>query len=132
MTDHSDKPFCLPSELDVWLAPAKLNLMLHITGRNEKGFHNLQTVFQLLNYGDELAYELNHTGDINVSSNEELLNTHDNLVVQAAKALQKIHGDTEQGATIYLNKKLPMGGGIGGGSSNAATTLIALNNYWQC
>ncbi|MGH1370580.1 MAG: 4-(cytidine 5'-diphospho)-2-C-methyl-D-erythritol kinase [Cellvibrionaceae bacterium] len=112
-------------------APAKLNLFLHITGRREDGYHNLQTVFQLLDFGDELSFALRPSDrQITLSPEIEGVAHEDNLIVKAAKLLQE-HCDTPLGADITLSKHLPMGGGIGGGSSNAATTLLALNTLWQ-
>ncbi len=112
-------------------APAKLNLFLHITGRREDGYHNLQTVFQLLDFGDELSFSLRPSdGQITLSPEIEGVPHEDNLIVKAARLLQA-HSNTPQGADIELSKHLPMGGGIGGGSSNAATTLLALNSLWQ-
>lgn len=112
-------------------APAKLNLFLHITGRREDGYHNLQTVFQLLDFGDELSFSVRASDPkITLTPEIEGLPHDDNLVVKAAKLLQA-HSKTALGANIELTKHLPMGGGIGGGSSNAATTLLALNKLWQ-
>ncbi len=112
-------------------APAKLNLFLHITGKRPDGYHNLQTLFQLLDYGDELTFAPRPSNEIVVESSINSLNTPDNLVYRAAKALQQRAG-TCQGVHITLRKHLPMGGGIGGGSSDAATTLLGLNHLWQC
>ncbi|NHN39267.1 4-(cytidine 5'-diphospho)-2-C-methyl-D-erythritol kinase [Pseudomaricurvus alcaniphilus] len=111
-------------------APAKLNLFLHITGRRSDGYHNLQTVFQLLDYGDELHFETRADNQIQLRPEIPGLASEDNLVVRAARLLQQ-HGDSRRGANIELRKRLPMGGGIGGGSSDAATTLLALNQLWQ-
>ncbi|MGB1271857.1 MAG: 4-(cytidine 5'-diphospho)-2-C-methyl-D-erythritol kinase, partial [Endozoicomonas sp.] len=111
-------------------APAKLNLFLHIIGRRADGYHSLQTLFQFLDFGDELAFFLN-TGHKGV----ELISTlpgvphEDNLIVKAARLLQEASG-TGMGVRIRLEKRLPMGGGLGGGSSNAATTLLGLNALW--
>lgn len=112
-------------------SPAKLNLFLHITGRRADGYHLLQTVFQLLDYGDSMEFELQNHGEINLDCDIEGLALADNLVYRAARLLQQ-HSDCELGASISLHKVLPMGGGIGGGSSNAATTLLALNQLWNC
>ena len=112
-------------------APAKLNLFLHITGCREDGYHNLQTVFQLLDFGDELSFSVRASDpQITLTPEIEGVPHEDNLVVKAAKLLQA-HSKTQLGANIELTKNLPMGGGIGGGSSNAATTLLALNKLWQ-
>lgn len=110
-------------------APAKLNLFLHITGRREDGYHNLQTLFQLLDHGDKLQFTLRNDGEIRLTPAIAGVPHEDNLIVKAARALQQASG-TNQGATIQLDKRLPMGGGIGGGSSNAATTLLGLNYLW--
>ncbi|MDO3386069.1 4-(cytidine 5'-diphospho)-2-C-methyl-D-erythritol kinase [Gilvimarinus sp. SDUM040013] len=119
----------------VLLAPAKLNLFLHITGRRNDGYHQLQTIFQLLDYGDTLTFRARADGQLNLSSNLTGVNYSDNLIVRAARALQaaaQASGNSRRlGADIQLDKVLPMGGGIGGGSSDAATTLVALNQLWQ-
>ncbi|WP_461535812.1 4-(cytidine 5'-diphospho)-2-C-methyl-D-erythritol kinase [Spongorhabdus nitratireducens] len=112
-------------------APAKLNLFLHITGRREDGYHNLQTLFQFLNISDTLTFErLDRQADIELMTEIPGVEPEQNLVVRAARLLQE-HRNVSQGARIWLNKRLPMGGGIGGGSSNAATTLLALNRLWK-
>ena len=111
-------------------APAKINLFLHITGRRADGYHNLQTLFQLLDYGDQLDFSLNHSGNIHLSPTIQSIPSEQNLVYQAAKMLQQ-HSVCELGADITLHKRLPMGGGLGGGSSDAATTLLGLNALWQ-
>ncbi len=114
-------PFSLPS-------PCKINLFLHINGRRPDGYHELQTLFQILDYGDTL-----HFKDSDYLSVAPLLPgvpEYDNLVHKAATALQQATGCT-QGAMIQVDKHLPMGGGLGGGSSNAATALIGLNKLWQ-
>ena len=111
-------------------APAKLNLFLHITGRRDDGYHNLQTLFQLLDGGDQLSFDLRDDGEILLTPAIPGVAHEDNLIVKAARALQTKTG-TRLGADIQLQKQLPMGGGIGGGSSNAATTLLGLNRLWQ-
>jgi len=113
-----------------WLSPAKINLFLHITGRRADGYHELQTVFQLLDYGDLLRFEVTDDSVITLATPLDGVNAEDNLVVRAARALQQ-HTGCQQGATIYLEKNLPLGGGLGGGSSNAATVLRALNALWN-
>ncbi len=110
-------------------APAKLNLFLHITGRRADGYHLLQTLFQLLDYGDELQFRL-QPGEITLEQNLNDVSADDNLVVRAARLLQSSTGCT-RGVAIRLSKRLPLGGGLGGGSSDAATTLLALNSLWQ-
>ncbi|MGB0445350.1 MAG: 4-(cytidine 5'-diphospho)-2-C-methyl-D-erythritol kinase [Porticoccaceae bacterium] len=112
-------------------SPAKINLFLHILDRRDDGYHNLQTLFQLLDCGDQLSFTANKNSDINVLSHLDEVAAEDNLVYKAAKALQQATG-CQWGCDIELEKKLPMGAGLGGGSSNAATTLVALNDLWQC
>lgn len=116
--------------IEWWPSPAKLNLFLHITGRNEQGYHLLQSVFQLVDLADQLAFEVNQTGNINLITPIEGVNNQDNLIVKAAQLLRP-EKKANLGCDIRLKKCLPMGGGIGGGSSNAATTLVALNHLWQ-
>ncbi|WP_337842594.1 4-(cytidine 5'-diphospho)-2-C-methyl-D-erythritol kinase [Rheinheimera sp.] len=111
-------------------APAKLNLFLHITGRRADGYHNLQTLFQLLDQGDELHFTPRHDGQVTLRCNLSELETPDNLVLRAA-ALLKNKASPAAGVDIYLDKQVPMGGGLGGGSSDAATALVALNQLWQ-
>jgi len=111
-------------------APAKLNLMLHILGRRDDGYHLLETLFQFLDYGDELSFAPREDGEIRLHTEIEGVPHDSNLIVKAARKLQALSGCT-QGADIWLKKILPMGGGIGGGSSDAATTLLGLNHLWQ-
>ena len=111
-------------------APAKLNLFLHITGRRADGYHELQTLFQFLDHGDELGFALREDGEIHLRTPIDGVPHDNNLIVRAARLLQQESG-TALGADIWLNKRLPMGGGIGGGSSDAATTLLGLNHLWQ-
>ncbi len=113
------------------LSPAKLNLFLHITGRRSDGYHQLQTLFQLLDYGDQLDFELIDDDLILLEPTLPGVKLEDNLIVRAAQSLLP-YKTSLKGIRIHLQKKLPMGGGIGGGSSNAATTLVALNHLWQC
>ena len=112
-------------------SPAKLNLFLHILDRREDGYHNLQTLFQLLDYGDQLSFSINKQSEINVISDLKDVKPQDNLVFKAARALQQAT-NCSWGCEIQLAKKIPMGAGLGGGSSNAATTLVGLNSLWQC
>ncbi len=118
-----------------WLnvpSPAKLNLFLHILGRREDNYHNLQTAFQILDFGDTLSLTCTSDNKITLKTNVPKLDTPDNLILQAARALHNLLPKEQAfGAEITLNKILPTGGGIGGGSSNAATTLVALNSLWQ-
>lgn len=114
----------------VWPSPAKLNLFLYITGRRPNGYHDLQTLFQFLDHGDELTITANNSGNITLSPGLANVALEDNLIYKAAMALKNA-SQSPLGADIKLHKVLPMGGGIGGGSSNAATTLVALNYLWQ-
>jgi len=111
-------------------APAKLNLFLHITGRRADGYHLLQTVFQLLDFGDELSFSLDNTGQISITPQLPGVPPEDNLIFKAANALRQASGCTK-GVRIQLEKRLPSGAGLGGGSSDAATTLLALNALWR-
>ena len=111
-------------------APAKLNLMLHILGRRADGYHELQTLFQFLDFGDELGFALRPDGEIHLHTPIDGVPHDSNLIVRAARLLQQ-HANCTLGADIWLDKRLPMGGGIGGGSSDAATTLLGLNHLWQ-
>jgi len=113
-------------------APAKLNLFLHVVGRRPDGYHLLQTVFQLLEHGDLLDFTLRDDGLIRRVNEVPGVPEESDLVVRAARLLQS--GITDRpapGADITVHKRLPMGGGLGGGSSDAATTLMALNHLWQ-
>jgi 4-diphosphocytidyl-2-C-methyl-D-erythritol kinase len=111
-------------------APAKLNLMLHILGRRTDGYHELQTLFQFLDFGDELGFALRTDGEIHLHTPIDGVPHDSNLIVRAARLLQQ-HANCSLGADIWLDKRLPMGGGIGGGSSDAATTLLGLAHLWQ-
>lgn len=112
------------------LAPAKLNLFLHITGRRPDGYHTLQTVFQLLDWGDTLHFERRNDGLITRSTEIRDVPPEHDLTVRAATLL-KTHTGSPEGVDIQVEKRLPMGGGLGGGSSDAATTLLALNRLWK-
>ena len=111
-------------------APAKLNLFLHVVGRRADGYHLLQTAFRLLDWGDTLDFTRRDDGVIRRTTDIVGIAPEHDLVVRAALLLQARTGST-LGADITVHKVLPMGGGIGGGSSDAATTLIALNRLWQ-
>lgn len=111
-------------------APAKLNLFLHINGRRSDGYHLLQTLFQFLDYGDTLHFTPRSDSELHLLPDLPGVAAEDNLIMRAARLLQQVSG-TLQGADIRLDKRLPMGGGIGGGSSDAATTLVGLNHLWQ-
>ncbi|MBH3427087.1 4-(cytidine 5'-diphospho)-2-C-methyl-D-erythritol kinase [Pseudomonas alkylphenolica] len=110
-------------------APAKLNLMLHILGRRADGYHLLETLFQFLDYGDELSFAAREDGEIHLHTPIDGVPHDSNLIVKAARKLQALTG-CGKGADIWLKKVLPMGGGIGGGSSDAATTLLGLDHLW--
>ncbi|MBY0572845.1 MAG: 4-(cytidine 5'-diphospho)-2-C-methyl-D-erythritol kinase [Undibacterium sp.] len=112
-------------------APAKLNLFLHIVGRREDGYHLLQSVFQLIDRCDYLDFSITKNGQISRSNAVIGIAEQEDLVIRAATLLQK-HCQVSLGAEITLHKHLPMGAGLGGGSSDAATTLLALNQLWQC
>jgi len=118
------------SSYQFWPAPAKLNLFLQITGQRDDGYHNLQTVFQFLDVADRLRFVVRDDKKIMRKTDNEGIKPQDDLVVKAASALQLATG-TEKGADIYLQKILPIGGGVGGGSSDAATTLLVLNHLWE-
>ncbi|EKJ8217628.1 4-(cytidine 5'-diphospho)-2-C-methyl-D-erythritol kinase [Citrobacter sp. Cs237] len=120
-----------------WPSPAKLNLFLYITGQRADGYHTLQTLFQFLDYGDTIDITPRSDGEIRLLTPVDGVAHEDNLIVRAARLLMKTaaqHGrlPAGSGADIRIDKRLPMGGGLGGGSSNAATILVALNHLWQC
>jgi len=112
-----------------WPAPAKLNLFLYITGQREDGYHELQTLFQFIDKCDYLTITPTHDNNITLSPVMPDLPLEQNLIYKAAMLLKQYSG-CELGAHIALEKNLPMGGGLGGGSSDAATTLVALNYHW--
>ncbi len=118
------------SALQYWPAPAKLNLYLHITGRQPDGYHDLQTLFQILDWGDELRFGTNDSGQISRSCNIEGISEADDICVRAAHLL-KARFDVQKGVHINLVKRIPVGAGLGGGSSDAATVLLALNQLWS-
>ncbi len=111
-------------------APAKLNLFLHVTGRRADGYHELQTLFRLLDFGDTVHLEVRDDGAIVREDPLPGIDAEHDLVVRAARALQAASG-CRLGANIGLHKRLPMGGGLGGGSSDAATVLLGLNQLWS-
>jgi 4-diphosphocytidyl-2-C-methyl-D-erythritol kinase len=115
----------------LWPAPAKLNLFLHVTGRRPDGFHDLQTLFQLVDLCDTIAIRLREDGRIVREAGPEEVPADQDLAVRAACALQQASG-SRRGATLRVIKHVPMGGGLGGGSSDAATVLVALNALWGC
>jgi 4-diphosphocytidyl-2-C-methyl-D-erythritol kinase len=114
-----------------WPAPAKLNLFLHVTGRRADGYHELQTVFQLIDLCDTIAIRVTADGLIERPTGPVGVDPEADLTVRAAKALQAATG-CGSGASIRISKRIPLGGGLGGGSSNAATVLVALNQLWHC
>jgi len=119
-----------------WPAPAKLNLMLHITGRREDGYHELQTVFQFIDFCDELEFESRDDGQIIRHCEDFEISQQEDIIIRAARLLrerfvQKAGSARSFGVDIQLKKIIPMGAGLGGGSSDAATTLLALNHLWQ-
>ncbi len=115
----------------VWPAPAKLNLFLHVTGRRQDGYHDIQTLFQLIDLCDELHIEVTDSADIMRPDSGYGVSEQEDLVVRAAKLLQA-ETRTRAGARIKVHKRIPLGAGLGGGSSDAATTLLVLNDLWQC
>ena len=122
--------------ITTWPAPAKLNLFLYITGRRADGYHNLQTLFQFLDYGDTLEITPDSSGEITLLTPLAGVVDDENLIVRAARMLEQAAAargtlPENAGAQIALEKRLPLGGGLGGGSSDAATVLVALNHLWQ-
>jgi len=110
-------------------SPAKLNLFLHVVGQRPNGYHELETVFQFLDHGDTIELRVNKSNNIDLLTPIKGVNKEDNLIYKAAKLLQQ-HATSSCGVEIKITKVLPMGGGLGGGSSNAATILLALNKLW--
>lgn len=121
----------MTESVTVWPAPAKLNLFLQIVGRRKDGYHLLQTVFQLLDWGDEVEIRLLPDGRIERPEGAEDVPPGQDLAVRAARLLQEACG-TRLGAELRVRKRIPQGGGFGGGSSDAATVLCALNRLWGC
>lgn len=119
-----------PPPPHAWPAPAKLNLFLHVTGRRPDGYHELQTVFQLVDLCDWLAIRPRADGEILRPTGPDGVAPEEDLVVRAARRLREHVGRRELGAEIRVTKHIPMGGGLGGGSSDAATVLVALNRLW--
>ncbi|NMG34726.1 4-(cytidine 5'-diphospho)-2-C-methyl-D-erythritol kinase [Azoarcus sp. TTM-91] len=130
MDAHTLNPASPPLRLTGCLAPAKLNLFLHVVGRRADGYHLLQTAFRMLDWGDTLDFALRTDGLIRRSNDLEGVPAEQDLVIRAARRLQEATG-CRLGADITVHKVLPMGGGLGGGSSDAATTLLALNQLWN-
>ncbi len=115
----------------IWRAPAKINRFIGITGRRDDGYHEIQTVFQFVNWFDEIRFKCREDGKIIANHALPGVAYADDLSVRAALAIQA-HSNVQQGVTIQLNKVIPTGAGLGGGSSDAATTLLALNQMWNC
>lgn len=115
----------------VWPSPAKINRFLHITGRRADGYHELQTIFQFLDFGDDLVIHARGDGQLRREGDNANIPEEDDLIIRAGKLLRQACGAPDLGAQIRLTKRIPMGGGLGGGSSNAATTLVALNRLWN-
>jgi 4-diphosphocytidyl-2-C-methyl-D-erythritol kinase len=113
----------------IWPAPAKLNLFLHVTGRRPDGYHTLQTVFHLLDWGDRIALRPRADGWIGRVGDVQGVDADTDLTVRAARALQAATG-VAAGADVAIDKRIPLGAGLGGGSSDAATVLVALNRLW--
>jgi 4-diphosphocytidyl-2-C-methyl-D-erythritol kinase len=127
----SKSPAALPGAESKWPAPAKLNLFLHVTGRRPDGYHDLQTLFQLIDLTDDIGITLRDDGRIERLAGPADIPPDSDLIVRAARALQTATG-TRLGANLRARKRIPMGGGLGGGSSDAATALLALNHLWGC
>ena len=119
------------SEETQWPAPAKLNLFLHVTGRRPDGYHELQTLFQLIDLNDTVSLTVRDDGRIERPSGPVGVDPDSDLTVRAARSLQAAT-ECRAGASIRITKRIPMGGGLGGGSSDAATVLLALNHLWRC
>jgi 4-diphosphocytidyl-2-C-methyl-D-erythritol kinase len=113
-----------------WPAPAKLNLFLHVTGRRPDGYHQLQTLFQLIDLCDSIDIQVTDEGRIERPLGPANVRPEDDLTLRAAQALQSATG-TRRGAILKVHKRIPQGGGLGGGSSDAATVLLALNHLWD-
>ena len=109
------------------ISPAKINLNLKILGRRNDGYHNIQTLFQILKFGDEMTFSIDSGNIVTVDARQEIEN---NIVLDAAKLLRE-KTSSATGCHIQIKKKIPIGGGMGGGSSNAATTLLILNRLWR-
>jgi 4-diphosphocytidyl-2-C-methyl-D-erythritol kinase len=121
----------MSTPISVWPAPAKLNLFLHITGRRADGYHTLQTVFQFLEAADRIRLRVTDSPQIRLLTPLPGVAPERDLTVRAARLLQT-EADVPRGVEIEVDKCLPLGGGLGGGSSDAATVLVALNRLWDC
>ena len=113
-----------------WPAPAKLNLFLHIIGKRTDGYHLLQTVFQFIELTDKIDFTITESGLIKRNRNFSVVDENNDLVIKAAKKIKQISG-SKLGVDISVEKNIPIGAGLGGGSSDAATTLVALNELWH-
>jgi 4-diphosphocytidyl-2-C-methyl-D-erythritol kinase len=125
----------MPQQTDTtlrsWPAPAKLNLFLHVTGQRQDGYHDLQTLFQILDWGDELRFSINNGGQISRSCNVDEVTEAEDICIRAARLLKTSCG-VQKGVHIDLIKRIPIAAGLGGGSSDAATVLLVLNQLWSC
>jgi 4-diphosphocytidyl-2-C-methyl-D-erythritol kinase len=125
----------MPTQPDLsqytWPAPAKLNLFLRVLGREQDGYHKLQTLFQILDWGDQLRISITDSGNISRICDVDTISLSDDICVKAAELLQG-HCGVQLGAHIDLKKNIPLGAGLGGGSSDAATVLVVLNRLWEC
>ena len=131
MTAATADPLGGPRPQTHWPAPAKLNLFLHVIGRRADGYHELQTLFQLIDLCDTVAISVREDGQIERPVGPPGVPGETDLTVRAARALQSATG-TRLGANLKVHKRIPLGGGLGGGSSDAATTLLGLNELWSC
>ena len=122
-----------PSKTKIRLeSPAKINLHLEIIGKREDGYHELAMIMQNIDLADYLELESNHNGSIELKSDcIDLTLNEDNLIIKAANLLKSIANNKELGANIFLNKNIPIGAGLAGGSSNAAATIVGLNKLWN-
>ncbi|MEA5445450.1 4-(cytidine 5'-diphospho)-2-C-methyl-D-erythritol kinase [Gammaproteobacteria bacterium AB-CW1] len=119
-------------DAQAWPAPAKLNLFIHVLGRRDDGYHDIQTLFQFLDFGDRLTFHRRDDGEMQLSGDLAEVPVDENLVMRAAQALRsRVGRDDLPGVDIQLEKRIPAQGGLGGGSSDAATTLHALNRLWS-
>jgi 4-diphosphocytidyl-2-C-methyl-D-erythritol kinase len=121
----------MATDFIITTSPAKINLMLRVLGQRDDGYHLLQTYFQLLDWGDGMEFILSEEDGININGQFPNLKTEDNLIYKAAELLQP-YKKSSQGIIINVDKNIPQGSGLGGGSSNAATTLRVLNDLWEC
>lgn len=126
----NDGESALAANIKSWPAPAKLNLFLHVVGRRADGYHLLQSAFTLIDFGDTLRFKVRVDGVIRRMSTHDGVAEENDLVVRAATLLQR-QSNTTLGCDIWLDKRTPMGAGLGGGSSDAATALMVLNNLWN-